>query len=219
VLRGAGRIRSSWRLTVLPARGPTRSRSGRSRRCSRACSTTTRWTASGFWSRGSASVAEVLGSWRPGKRISSPRPFPWRPRPSMSQSTGWGPSRPTSSNTRDDAVVRFAPAERIARQLEQMGRPVRFEALRDFGHFEMGGYVDALRRAGRSIAERWNRQARMTAPCRAAAASSTRHRARCCGLAGTPPRSRREPDDPDVLRPGNGAFHFAVASRYPQWRT
>jgi hypothetical protein len=36
---------------------------------------------------------------------------------------------------------------------------VRFEALRDLGHFERGGYVDALRRAGRWIAERWNRQA------------------------------------------------------------
>jgi predicted peptidase len=62
-------------------------------------------------------------------------------------------------HSRDDAVVPFAPAERIARQLEQMGRPVRFEALRDLGHFEMGGYVDALRRGGRWIAERWNRQA------------------------------------------------------------
>jgi predicted peptidase len=60
---------------------------------------------------------------------------------------------------RDDAVVPFAPAERIARQLEHMGRPVRFEALHDLGYFEMGGYVDALRRAGRSIAERCNRQA------------------------------------------------------------
>jgi predicted peptidase len=62
-------------------------------------------------------------------------------------------------HSRDDALVPFAPAERIARQLEQMGRPVRFEALRDLGHFEMGGYVDALKRAGRWIAERWNRQA------------------------------------------------------------
>ena len=52
----------------------------------------------------------------------------------------------------------YDPLERITRQLEQMGRPVRFEALRDPGHFEMGGYVDALRRAGRWIAERWNRQ-------------------------------------------------------------
>ena len=62
-------------------------------------------------------------------------------------------------HSRDDAVVPFAPAERTARQLEQMGRPVRFEALRDLGHFEMGGYVDALTRAGRWIAERWIRQA------------------------------------------------------------
>ena len=62
-------------------------------------------------------------------------------------------------HSRDDVVVPFATAERIARQLEQMGRPVRFAALRDLGHFEMGGHVDALRRAGRWIAERWNRQA------------------------------------------------------------
>ena len=59
-------------------------------------------------------------------------------------------------HSRDDAVVPFAPAERIARQLEQMGRPVRFEALRGLGHFEMGGYIDALRQAGRWIVDRWN---------------------------------------------------------------
>ena len=58
-------------------------------------------------------------------------------------------------HSRDDQVVPFAPAERLARQLEKSGRPIRFEALQHVGHFEMGGYVDALRRAGRWIADRW----------------------------------------------------------------
>jgi predicted peptidase len=60
-------------------------------------------------------------------------------------------------HSRDDQVVPFAPAERIARQLEGMGRTVEFEELRGVGHFDMSGYVDSLRRAGRWIAERWGR--------------------------------------------------------------
>jgi hypothetical protein len=36
-----------------------------------------------------------------------------------------------------------------------MGRTVEFEELRGVGHFDMSGYVDSLRRAGRWIAERW----------------------------------------------------------------
>jgi len=60
-------------------------------------------------------------------------------------------------HSRADQVVPFAPAERNAQTLEKMGRPVRFEAIRDAGHFEMSAYIDALRRAGRWISDRWGR--------------------------------------------------------------
>jgi len=59
-------------------------------------------------------------------------------------------------HSRDDEVVPFAPAERTARQLIAMGRPVQFEALRQFTHFEMLSYVDALKRGGRWVSQRWN---------------------------------------------------------------
>jgi len=58
-------------------------------------------------------------------------------------------------HSRDDEVVPFAPAERTARQLIAMGRPVQFEALRELRHFEMLSYVDALKRGGRWISQRW----------------------------------------------------------------
>lgn len=57
----------------------------------------------------------------------------------------------------EDLVVPFAPAEQTARRLAAMGRPVKFEELRGPGHSDMGGYVDALRRAGHWIAEAWNK--------------------------------------------------------------
>ena len=60
-------------------------------------------------------------------------------------------------HSRDDQVVAFGPVERNARELEKRGRVVRFEELRGVGHFEMGSYVDALSRAGRWVAERWDR--------------------------------------------------------------
>ena len=60
-------------------------------------------------------------------------------------------------HSRDDQVVPFGPAERNARQLASLGRPVRFEALGGVGHYEMGRYVNALRRAGRWIVESWNK--------------------------------------------------------------
>lgn len=59
-------------------------------------------------------------------------------------------------HSRNDQVVPFAPDERTTRELEKLGRMVRFEALEGLGHYEMGGYVDALTRGGRWIAERWN---------------------------------------------------------------
>ena len=36
-----------------------------------------------------------------------------------------------------------------------MGRTIRFEALDGLSHYQMGGYVSAIRRAGQWIAERW----------------------------------------------------------------
>ena len=60
-------------------------------------------------------------------------------------------------HSRDDQVVPFGPAEQTARELEQLGRVIRFEALRGIGHYEMGGYIDALAAAGRWIAERWGK--------------------------------------------------------------
>jgi predicted peptidase len=59
-------------------------------------------------------------------------------------------------HSRQDQVVAFEPDERTTRQLEKMGKPVRFEALDGLGHYEMGGYVDALTRGGKWVVEHWN---------------------------------------------------------------
>jgi predicted peptidase len=59
-------------------------------------------------------------------------------------------------HSRADEVVPFEPAERAARELERLGRPVRFEAVTGVGHFQMGGYVEALRRAGAWVSETWS---------------------------------------------------------------
>lgn len=59
-------------------------------------------------------------------------------------------------HSRNDQVVPFAPDEQTTQKLEKLGRVVRFEPLDGIGHYEMGGYVDALTRAGRWVAERWN---------------------------------------------------------------
>jgi predicted peptidase len=58
-------------------------------------------------------------------------------------------------HSREDEVVPFEPAEEIARDLKKMKRPVEFEALDDFTHFDMVSYVDALATAGRWVAARW----------------------------------------------------------------
>jgi predicted peptidase len=56
-----------------------------------------------------------------------------------------------------DTVVPFGPAEQNARELEKLGRPVKFEALDGVNHYNMGFYVEPLTRAARWIAERWNK--------------------------------------------------------------
>ena len=58
-------------------------------------------------------------------------------------------------HSRDDEVVPFEPAERVALELKKLGRPVQFEALDDLTHFDMASYVDALSDAGRWVADRW----------------------------------------------------------------
>ncbi len=60
-------------------------------------------------------------------------------------------------HSRNDEIVPFEPAERNFRQLESLRREVRFEALDGVGHFQMGGYIEALRRAGQWVNERWSR--------------------------------------------------------------
>jgi predicted peptidase len=60
-------------------------------------------------------------------------------------------------HSRDDERVPFAPAERRAAELTAMGRVVKFEPLQGIGHYAMRGYVGALQRAGRWVAERWEK--------------------------------------------------------------
>ena len=60
-------------------------------------------------------------------------------------------------HSRRDQVVPFAPAERTARELERLGRPVKFEPLSDPTHFEMTAYIPALTRAGAWVSDRWRR--------------------------------------------------------------
>ena len=58
-------------------------------------------------------------------------------------------------HSRNDEVSPFAPAERLAKELTVMGRPVRFDGLYNFTHYEMYRYVDSLRRAGGWVADQW----------------------------------------------------------------
>jgi predicted peptidase len=57
----------------------------------------------------------------------------------------------------DDEVVPYEPAEQNARALAKMGRPVRFETVYGVTHFQMGGYIEALRKAGRWVADQWKK--------------------------------------------------------------
>ena len=60
-------------------------------------------------------------------------------------------------HSRDDEIVPFAQAEQRAAGLTALGRVVKFEALQGVGHYAMRGYVFALQRAGRWVAERWEK--------------------------------------------------------------
>ena len=61
-------------------------------------------------------------------------------------------------HSRDDEVSPFAQDENVAKQLMEMGRPVRFQALYGYGHYEMYRYVDALKGAGRWVVDQWRRR-------------------------------------------------------------
>jgi predicted peptidase len=58
-------------------------------------------------------------------------------------------------HSRMDEVVPFEPAEENVEALRKLKRDVEFEAIDDLTHFEMGSYVDALRRAAQWVAGRW----------------------------------------------------------------
>jgi predicted peptidase len=58
-------------------------------------------------------------------------------------------------HSRQDQVIPFQQADERAAALIKIGRPVKFEALDGFSHFEMGAYVPALQQAGSWVIERW----------------------------------------------------------------
>jgi predicted peptidase len=58
-------------------------------------------------------------------------------------------------HSRDDEVAPFAPSERAVADLKRLGHAVEFAALTGVTHYQMGGYVDSLKQAGRWVAERW----------------------------------------------------------------
>lgn len=58
-------------------------------------------------------------------------------------------------HSRDDEVVPIGPAREAADTLRQRGHAVEFLELTRIGHFAMGGYVDALRQAGRWMWTQW----------------------------------------------------------------
>jgi len=60
-------------------------------------------------------------------------------------------------HSRRDEVVPFGPAERNARDLERLGRTVKFEPLSEPTHFDMIAYVPALRRGVAWVADQWAR--------------------------------------------------------------
>jgi predicted peptidase len=60
-------------------------------------------------------------------------------------------------HSRDDEVSPFAADAQAVAELRKLGRPIEFDALTGFRHFEMGRYVPSLERAGRWVAERWKK--------------------------------------------------------------
>jgi len=61
-------------------------------------------------------------------------------------------------HSRKDQVVPFEPAEENAKALAGLGRVVKFDAVDDLGHYQMAGYVPALKRGVAWVLERWASQ-------------------------------------------------------------
>jgi predicted esterase len=59
-------------------------------------------------------------------------------------------------HSRVDDVVPFEPAAKAAEDLSRTGHLVNFIALENVGHYEMVGYLKALREAGDWVREQWN---------------------------------------------------------------
>ena len=59
-------------------------------------------------------------------------------------------------HSREDTVVPIGPAREAVATLEQANHPVRFTELGGVGHFQMAGYIDALRTAGEWMMEQWD---------------------------------------------------------------
>jgi predicted peptidase len=60
-------------------------------------------------------------------------------------------------HSRHDEVAPFAPAMRLAGDLERMGRTITFDAVAGVRHHDMAGYLDALQRGGRWVIEQWKK--------------------------------------------------------------
>jgi predicted peptidase len=60
-------------------------------------------------------------------------------------------------HSRADAVVPFGPTEQVVGELKRLKRTIEFEPLDGVSHYQMGPYVDPLKRAGAWIADRWKK--------------------------------------------------------------
>ena len=58
-------------------------------------------------------------------------------------------------HSRDDTVIPIDPTRAAAEALVQRDHPVRFTELDGIGHFQMGGYIQALRNAGAWMQGQW----------------------------------------------------------------
>lgn len=58
-------------------------------------------------------------------------------------------------HSRDDEVMPFAGSERAAGELKRLGGRVELELLDGIGHFQMGAYVEPLKRAARWVSDQW----------------------------------------------------------------
>ena len=59
-------------------------------------------------------------------------------------------------HSRIDDVVSFEPAAKAAEDLSRTGHLVNLSALENVGHYEMAGYLKALREAGDWVREQWD---------------------------------------------------------------